>query len=169
MSGFEIRPRFREEAPVTKDFLKDFFKKRLEKSKESITGVVWDHQVILKIPTEEQHFWSPQLSLSLEWQEGGVVIRGMIGPRSSVWLMFVFFYFFLGFIAMIVSVMGFSQLNLGLSAGILWLLPVIGIIIGLMLFSARTGQRLGRAEMEKLYNYYQATVKEAELAEQQIN
>ena len=55
---------------------------------------------------------------------------------------------------MIIMVMGFSQLNLGLGAGILWLLPVIGLIIGLMYVTARAGQRMAREDMHRLFSVY---------------
>jgi hypothetical protein len=148
-----------EEYDTEKQGLIDLFKTRLEAAQEQIKGVVWEHHLVLKIPYEEQHFWSPQLTISFEAQEeGGVLVRGLFGPRTTVWMMFIFFYFLLGFIATIVMIMGFAQMNLGLSAGILWLLPVIGAIVLAMYLSAKAGQRMGQLEMERLYVFYHETI-----------
>lgn len=154
----EIRPRFEESYPIEKEGIIPLFKDQLTTVKEEINGVVWEHHLVLKIPFEQQHFWSPQLTISFEGTVEGLTVRGLCGPRTTVWMMFIFFYFLLGFIATIVMIMGFAQMNLGLSAGILWLLPVIGVIVLLMYLSAKAGQRLGRKEMETLYTFYHQTM-----------
>jgi len=154
----EIRPRFIESYPIAKEGIIPLFKEQLTTVKEDINGAVWEHQLVLKIPFEQQHFWSPQLTISFEGTEEGLTVRGLCGPRTTVWMMFVFFYFLFGFIATIVMIMGFAQMNLGLSAGILWLLPVVGVIVLLMYLSAKAGQRLGRKEMETLYTFYHQTM-----------
>ena len=152
----EIRPRFSDHVPVEKANMMQLFKDRLSETEE-VKAAVWEHHIILKMPPEEQHYWSPQITISFEWEEDGVLIRGLCGPRPAVWMMFVFFYFLLGFFATIVMIMGFAQMNLGLSAGILWLLPVIGVVIGLVYLTAHFGQKFAKDEMRKLYSFYMET------------
>jgi len=154
MSTLEIRPRFRRIADLTPDVFLERMQQALEEASEGVTGTINENYLTLRLPVDDQHFWSPVLNLSVHPHERGSSIRGLCGPRPSVWLMFVFFYSFLGFAAMIIMVMGFSQLNLGLGAGILWLLPVIGLIIGLMYLTARAGQRMAREEMHRLFEVY---------------
>lgn len=154
MSTLEIRPRFRRIADLTPDAFLERMNLALADTSEGVTGTINENYLTLRLPTEDQHFWSPVLNLSVHPHEHGSSIRGLCGPRPSVWLMFVFFYSFLGFAAMIIMVMGFSQLNLGLGAGILWLLPVIGLVIGLMYLTARAGQRMAREEMHRLFDVY---------------
>lgn len=150
----ELRPRFRRLARITPEEFTNRMQDALAAHDPEVLGTINDNYFSLRLPAEEQHFWSPVLTISVHPNEQGASIRGLCGPRPSVWLMFVFFYALLGFVAMIVMVMGFSQMNLGLRAGILWLLPVIAGIVGLMFLSARAGQRLARQEMHKLFAVY---------------
>ena len=164
MSSLEIRPRFRRLVPWKPPQVIDRFRRRLGNGEAPVRGLIVDHHVTLKIPYESQHFWSPQLDLEVEEHPEGTLVRGLYGPHPSVWLMFVFFYAALGFIATIVAIIGFSQWNLGLSAGILWLLPVMGFILLMVWLSARAGQKLGREQMEELQAFLDQTLLEKEEA-----
>jgi len=146
----EIRPRFRRVVSLEPGYVLDQFRQKLTRANAPIRGLIVDHHVTLKIPYEQQHFWSPQLDVEVETVPEGTLVRGLYGPHPSVWLMFVFFYAALGFVATIVMIIGFSQWNLGLSAGILWLLPVMGFIFLMVWLSARAGQKLGKDQMEQL-------------------
>ncbi|HKK76809.1 MAG TPA: hypothetical protein VJ953_17155 [Saprospiraceae bacterium] len=149
----EIRPRWSKDLPVEKAIIMAEFSQQLDTA-EGVMASVWEHHIILKIPTQEQHFWSPQMTVSFEDLENGLTrVRGLCGPRSSVWMMFIFFYFLLGFTAMVVMIMGFSQMSLGLSHGILWLIPVIAFLILMVFLTAKMGQSLARDEMERLFSF----------------
>ncbi|TXB62644.1 hypothetical protein [Phaeodactylibacter luteus] len=151
MSALDIiRPRFQQEVLCSAEQLIERFRTYLKSPPEGVDGVVLGDHVVLRIPVGEQHYWSPQLSLTFEQQEEQTLIRGLYGPRSSVWLMFVFLYSTLGAISLFVSITGFSQLSLGIAAPVLWVLPVAGVLALLLFFSAKAGERLGRAEMHRL-------------------
>lgn len=150
----EIRPRWSRDLTIEKETIMTQFKTNLE-SDEELVASTWEHHIILKIPHEKQHFWSPQMTVSFEQLEDDTTtrVRGLCGPRPTVWMMFVFFYFLLGFIGTMVMIMGFSQMNLGLSAGILWLLPAIGFLLLMVYLTARAGQKMAKDEMEILYGF----------------
>lgn len=158
----ELRPRFAATYSGTKEAVFEFFKEQLAQT-ENIKAAIWEDHLVLKIPREEQHYWSPQLTLSFEEEEEGVTIRGLCGPKPTVWMMFVFFYFLLGFAATVIMIMGFAQMNLGLPAGILWLLPVIGFIVAMVYWTARMGQKFSKDEMARLYQFYGDTTQNMEL------
>ena len=161
MSSVEIRLRFQHRSSRSKEDVLARFRSSLGQPGKVLEGLIVDHHITLKIPREEQHFWSPQLSLEVEEAEGGgSLIRGLYGPRPSVWLMFVFFYSLLGFISMIIAVIGFSERSLGLPGRILWLLPVAAFIVLMMFLSARAGQRLGKDEMVRLRDFFSAVLEE---------
>ncbi len=162
MSSLEIRPRFRRVVPWEPPRVIDRFRRRLSGGEAPVKGLIVDHHITLKIPYESQHFWSPQLDLEVEEHPEGALVRGLYGPHPSVWLMFVFFYAALGFIATIVAIIGFSQWNLGLSAGILWLLPVMGFIFLMVWLSARAGQKLGHDQMAELQAFLEQALQERE-------
>ncbi|MEL7124107.1 MAG: hypothetical protein AAFO07_32020 [Bacteroidota bacterium] len=154
MSTLEIRPRFEIDASISQQELLSRFKKALKSENISFNGYVSDRHIVVKIPPNEDHFWSPQLSMDVvEKEDSFSTLYGLIGPKPSVWLMFVFFYFFLGFFLMIISIIGFSRMNLGLSAGILWLLPIVILLIVAVYVTAYLGRKLGRDQMKDLLQF----------------
>lgn len=149
MKPIELRPRFVKQVSSTKEEVKALLTQR---SDGIIIKALGDH-VYYSIPEESRHYWSPQLSMELIDGEQSLEIRAMFGPNPSVWLMFVFIYSFLGFLALVVFIVGTSRWNLGLSAGILWLIPVFGILTTAAFLVARAGQKLGHDEMKYLYDH----------------
>jgi len=160
MSNISIRPRFHKVSELPAQEIIQRIRQALDYPDASIKSTIIDHHVILRIPLKDQHYWSPQLDLEIEEKEGKTVIKGLFGPSPSVWFMYVFFYSVLGFVSVIVMIMGFSQLNLGLSARILWLLPITGILFLFAFSTARAGQKLGASEMELLYSFLLTIIKE---------
>lgn len=158
MEKIEIRPRFQHLSDLPPAQVLRHLEEALAEEDAPVNGLVIDQHVYLRIPYADQHFWSPQLSLEVEESETGSQINGLFGPRESVWLMYLFFYALLGFLIMIVAIMGFSQWNLGLSARILWALPVLFLLLLLAYLTARAGQKLGRDEMNTLYDFFRRSV-----------
>jgi hypothetical protein len=154
MSMVEIRPRFKQVVTMAPEEVLARLEFAKEKPETSVRVVMVDHHVTLKIPAEEQHYWSPQLSVTIDAEgENSSLIRGLFGPRPSVWLMFTFFYSVIGAICLFVAITGFAQLSLGIPAPVLWTLPVGAVLALVLYFSAKAGERLGREEMYVLKNF----------------
>lgn len=161
MGKIEIRPRFQRKVSCAQQDILERFKLALAKKEAPIKGTFADHYIYLKIPPADQHYWSPQLTLNVEEEiDGSCSVNGLFGPRSSVWMMYVFFYTILSFAALFISITGFSQMNLGLSAQILWILPILLILFGFAYGTAKTGQKLGHDEMHLLYDFFEDTLKD---------
>ncbi len=124
-------------------------------------GEIVDHHVLLKIPANHQHYWSPQLSLELEENENGTLIRGLYGPKPGVWTMFVFFYSAFGFLTLLGLLFGLSQVMLKMNAYGLWAVPVGAVIlIGLFIMS-KVGQKLSKQQMYQLHDFLKSAVGES--------
>lgn len=149
----EVRPRFQKRSFENIETLREKMKLALEESNETIIGKIDHEYITLEVPHNERHFWSPHLSITLEREEEGTVIRGLCGPRPEIWMGFMFVYFLAGFLVLIISIIGLSQYNLGLSAYILWFIPFIIGGVMVMWFSSRTGQRLAKPQMEYIYDF----------------
>ena len=165
MSVIEIRPRFRElyHLPASETIQK--LKTAVEKEGAAIKGLVVDQHILLYLPAKDQHYWSPQLSIDIEEHQEGALIRGLYGPRPSVWLLFVFLYSVLGAISLFVAITGFSQYSLGLPAPVLWVLPVAAILALFLYLSAKTGERLGKDQMYQLHHFLDDVLGERTLHE----
>lgn len=148
-----VRPRFKIYLPNTIEDLTKKIKDSLRTPKVQCRGKVIHGHITLFMPEEQQHYWSPQLSINIEDNDEGEgsVLRGLYGPRPSVWTMFVFFYAAIGFAIMVISIIGFSRLTLEKSATILWFIPALCILFLTLYLVAYFGRKLGHDEMETLH------------------
>ncbi|MEL6925713.1 MAG: hypothetical protein AAFO94_16835, partial [Bacteroidota bacterium] len=100
------------------------------------------------------------LSIAIEPEETGSLLRGLYGPKPAVWTMFVFFYALVGFAVVVVSVIGFANLSIDKSGAILWLVPVLLLIFLSLYLVAYFGQRLGHDQMLTIHHFLEATLDE---------
>ena len=130
--------------------------------KKGVSGSTLDNHAYLQIPQEDQHYWSPEFNVTVEKQEKGALVRGVLGPKPKVWTMFMFFYsavivlFFLGL------AMGVSQWMLGMNAPILWSIPACIILWVLIVLAAKFGQFKGRAQTEVLWRFIDEAIEAGE-------
>jgi hypothetical protein len=148
-----VRPRFDCETSLSVDEISKRIQSGLDQPDAPCKGRVSSGFISLWLPAEDQHYWSPQLHMTVEESERGSHIRGLYGPRPSVWTLFVFIYAILGFSTVVVAIIGLSQRSLGLSAGILWLVPVLAILFGSIYATSYFGQRLGHEQMDVLHDF----------------
>jgi hypothetical protein len=143
----------------------DAFEAAGKDSAESIRASIIDHHIILKVPTAERHYWSPQLSLELEAHHGGTLIRGLFGPKPAVWTMFMFLYAAVGFFTLMGLIFGLSQMMIDQTPWALWSFPAgVGIIL-IIYMVARAGRAIGSEQMHMLHRHYQAIVGTEEKSE----
>ncbi len=153
----EIRPRFRVESSHSVADLTDKINVSLKKENASCIGEVDSGHGTLFIPKKEQHYWSPQLTLTLENTDNGSLLRGMYGPRPTVWTMFIFFYFLIGLATSIVVVVGLSFISLGKSGTILWLAPVLILIFLSLYLVAHFGKKMGKSQIAVLHKFLEGS------------
>ena len=87
-----IRPRVRFESELNSEQFLEVIKERLSITSDKFEGQILPGYATFYPLQKDQHFWSPQLTLSIEETESGSLIRGLYGPKPSVWTMFMFFY-----------------------------------------------------------------------------
>jgi hypothetical protein len=117
--------------------------------------------IVLNVRKQEEHFWSPQLSLSFEVDEENeefTIIRGLYGPNPTVWALFTYGYAALGILATFLGMYGFSQYTLGQNAAILWSLPVFAVLALVLYLVAQFGQKLGAEQMFTLHHFFEDSV-----------
>lgn len=150
---FEIRPRFQKRTDESIEILREKMKRALKESEGRIAGRVDHTYITLELNGDDRHFWSPHLSISMEEEDGGTLIRGLYGPRPEIWMGFMFLYFLSGFLVMIILIIGLSQYNLGLSALILWAVPFILGGVFVLWFSSITGQKLAKPQLNEIHAF----------------
>ena len=151
---YRVRPRFEIETEYTPNDLANLIKAALHSDNAPCKGRIKHGYATLYLPNEDRHYWSPELTLTIEETEnGGSLLRGLYGPRPAVWTMFVFFYSLIGFAIMVIGIVGLSNLSLERSGTILWLIPVLVLAFLTLYLVAFFGQRVGREQMVVLHGF----------------
>lgn len=112
----------------------------------------------LYLPFEDQHYWSPHLSLTFEDKDNGCLLKGLYGPRPAVWTMFVFFYSIIAFAILVTILIGISYTILGLSASMLWLVPILVLIFLSLYAVSYLGQKKGHHQMIILHEFLEKSI-----------
>lgn len=160
MTSFRIRPRFKVFSNKTPIEIERALQQRLTTHRADCTGKIITNHITLCIPIENQHYWSPQLSLSLEEKENGTIIHGLYGPSPNVWTLFMFGYATSGILVLFVVITGTSKLSLGMSAYELWAVPVfVGIMIFLYI-SSQIGQKLGAEQTFTIHHFLEEAIEQ---------
>ena len=155
---YRVRPRFKIETNYSPSGLEELIRTGLKTDNAPCVGSVGHHYAKLALPKSERHYWSPQLSLSMEETETGCILRGLYGPRENVWAMFIFFYAIIAFAILIIGIIGLSNLQLKQPATILWLVPVLMVLFLTLYLVAFFGQKLGHDQMLILHRYLEKTI-----------
>jgi uncharacterized membrane protein len=146
-----IRPKIYVETDLSVEEIHQRVKNYLSKADCRCKGQITKGYASLFPPEGEQHFWSPQLTITMQTEGQITKIHGLYGPRPSVWTMFVFFYAAIAFALLIVSMIGLSYWSLNKPATILWLVPVLVLIFLSLYLVAYFGQKLGHKQMTNLH------------------
>ena len=155
-----LRPRFQMELDIRcTDVLERFAFAKIEQSRFKISCI--DHHIFIRLPREEQLFWSPQLHLEIsESSENTCTLHGFFGPNPTVWTMFIFFHVVVGTLFLADMIWLYSNFSLNNSISI-----QIGIAIGLvatwmLLYVAGSiGKKKGKPGMKELHGFMVETIK----------
>ncbi len=148
-----VRPRIRIESTLAADEITSRIKKKLYSGECGCEGQVTSNFATVYPPKEDQHYWSPQLTITLENHDGKTLVRGLYGPRPSVWTMFVFFYSFIGFATMIVLMIWLSYRTIGEETWMVWLLPALVLLFLSLYLVAYFGQRFGHRQLTRIHRF----------------
>ncbi len=141
MFSLRVRPRIKRYTNSSVDEVMECFNYTLESNEFNLDATLLKNHVLVKIPDEIHHYWSPELQLEVsdnymkddEYAEHkeSTIIRGFIGPKSTVWTMFMFFYLAFGGLTLFGIVLGSWQQMLNqISNGYYYgLLGGIGLIL----------------------------------------
>lgn len=155
-----LRPRFqfRVSQPVAQ--LRECFKAAKCQGTRFHISCVDDH-IFIRLPRNQQHYWSPQLHLELmENEDGSSTVFGYFGPNPTVWTFFMFLHVVVGILFMVNLIWLYSNYNLGntISLQIAILLVLILAWFGLYL-AGRMGKKRGKPGMHELYDFMNGVLK----------
>lgn len=125
VSNFGINIRRQYTLPVSQETILQRFR-RYAGTKSALFHIhAGNDKVFLKIKDDESKWWSPELSLTVESEGDGALVREVAGPNPSTFTMTIFL-LTVGSTLLFLSLMvALSQLSLGLSY--LWSLGIAGL------------------------------------------
>jgi hypothetical protein len=161
MSSFRIRPRFSQTVNLKPETVQERIAAKIESGNHGCTVKRFPGYLTLRIPDAEQHFWSPQLTLSLDpTDQGTTQINGIYGPSTNVWSMFLYGYLLIGTLGLFTAILGIVQAVVGIFAwGLIPFFILLTLAIALYLF-AQFGQKLGARQTYTLHLAYEAAIGE---------
>jgi ABC-type multidrug transport system fused ATPase/permease subunit len=155
-----LRPRFKIDFDDSQQKLIEKFKDNLKDAECKYYSRIIDGHIIIDIPIDESHFWSPQLSIEIEEvDKKKAIVKGLFGPKPQVWTLFMFFHF-----AMAIAFIGFSimtyvkwtlKLDYTFSLIGVMILPILWFT---MYFFGRLGKKTGHKQMNELYEFMVKTL-----------
>lgn len=150
-----VRPRFKIETNNSAEAIATSVQKALDQENTTCIGASNPKFISLRIPTAKQHYWSPQLSVTMSLENDKTVARGVYGPRPTVWTMFVFFYAVIGLALLVVTVIGLSTMTLDKGTMIFWWIPGLLILFLSLYLVAYFGQKIGHKQMITLQKFFE--------------
>ncbi len=156
-----IRPRYNLKTATPPAFLLKELRNQLALSSE-IKGKIVDDHVYLCLPKNEQHYWSPELRITITNEDNTTSIRGIAGPNGKVWATFMVFYGLTIMLFIFGGSLGISAWFLGMNASWLWSIPVSFLLYVLIFSSAKYGQKLGRKQLLQLRDFLDVAIKNAD-------
>ncbi|WP_193213682.1 hypothetical protein [Luteolibacter marinus] len=159
MSTIGIRPNFTQHLPLPPDEAQASIVGTVRSESEDFEVKSFPGFVCVRIPTEERHFWSPRLNLSLEPEDDGSTrIEGIYGPNANVWSLFLYGYLITASFAIFGGSLGFAQWQLGRTAWGLWIFWTSLILIVALYLLARIGRKLGAPQTARLHQLYELAI-----------
>lgn len=155
---YHVRPRFQADIPLTLEEISGRLRSGLGQPGARVQGRINRDFITLQLLPEDQHTWTPQLTVIVEPADSGSHIRGLYAPRPAVWTLFVFFYTAIGFSAMIILIVGLINRSLDEPSNILWWLPVLLIAFLSLYLVAWQGQRMSKGQMVTLHRFLENTL-----------
>jgi hypothetical protein len=121
MNELKFRPRFRFRTPMHPDTIRDKLRIHVrERNPEGYLLTGTGPHMVLHFAAEQRRLWTPQMDLDLEMeqvpgQETFTVVRCLIGPQPSIWMVFVGLYMAMAILALLGISIGVSQAVVGAS------------------------------------------------------
>ena len=155
-----LRPRFKMEFNESQQKIISKFRDNLKDANCKYCSKIIDGHIIIDVPNDESHFWSPQLNIEIERVEiNKASVRGLYGPKPQVWTLFMFFHF-----AMAVAFIGFSimtyvkwTLKTDYSFSLIGVvtLPILWVV---MYFLGRIGKKTSHTQIKELHKFMMKTL-----------
>ncbi len=159
-----LKPRFRIELHEDKEGVMNKFRDNLEDRNCKYCSKIVDNHIIIDIPKEEEHFWSPQLHVEVEKEEENTIVKGVLGPQPKVWTFFMFLHFAVAIAFFVFFVMFYTKYRLKQDYIFSMIMCIAMPVIWITLYIAgQLGKKFGYKQMQELHNFLMKTIDKDDL------
>ena len=153
MHDIKVRPRIREEVNMSVDEVRSKLIANEKNHQHDLVFSKKSSHCTVEIHPNNHHFWSPQATMNLEKVENGTIVRGLVGPRHTLWATFMVLYTF-GIAGFIISaVIGSSMLSLNKSGVLLYISPIFLLIFIGTYVAGRIGRKIGEEQTKIIHDF----------------
>ncbi|MCF7560609.1 GTP-binding protein [Sabulilitoribacter multivorans] len=149
-----LRPRFKIEVPRYNEAVLSDFQNAKATQSEFVVIRVEEH-VFIRLPKDKQKFWSPQLHLEINAvDENSCVVRGLFGPKPTVWTLFMFLHFLVAGLFIAFGIWTYSNWTLEQNFTIQASVTILMVLLWVTLyFVGSFGKASSINEMRALNNF----------------
>lgn len=150
-----LKPRFEVVVRASQEIVLRNFKDIFESGICIYYSKIVGHHLVLDIPENENHFWSPQLHVEVEKKdEETTIVKGLLGPKPQVWTFFMFLHFAVAISFLVFLVIAYSNYTLDKDYGFALTMDIILPIIWLVFYiGGQLGKRKGYTQMQELHDF----------------
>lgn len=157
------RPRFKLSVKMQAEDFAQKLTKHLKDRNKNLVGYCNKEVGMIRLRKDEDKYWAPQLQLRIEQhpeKPNKIMVRGVFGPKSSIWTLFMFSYGLGGAIILTTGIYGWVELALGIGNLWVWTNLLGALLIIGPFISAQIGQRIAKHHMEVLRTFIERVLVE---------
>jgi hypothetical protein len=148
-----LRPRFQKSLSMTREVFMGLFD-ALHSDKQYVVSKA-DAHVFIRIPKNRSHFWSPELHIEVQEEtDDRLLLKGLYGPKPTVWTMFMFLHFLVAGLFIASSIWLYTRFTLKDSINFPLIFMILMLLIWVVLYiSGRMGRKKGEDQMKELQQF----------------
>ncbi len=151
-----MRPTFEILFPIATNTAIDRLCLLLDDADYPVEGRIAGTHLMLVIPPDRRHFWSPWLQIEVHKKNtdttDSALIHGRFSPNPSVWTGYMLGYISLLTLIFFASMFAIAQWMMDKPPKSLMIIPVLVAIGAVMYWSSLIGQKIANAQMHELYD-----------------
>lgn len=155
-----LKPRFKYRFNESETEIMDQFRNNLQRADCVFLSRFVDHHIVIDVPENEEHFWSPQLHVEIEKEGDLTVVKGILGPRPKIWTFFMFLHFAVAVAFFVFFVIFYSKWSLDQDYELYMILclsmPVVWVAL---YFVGQLGKKFGYKQMLALHGVLSEALK----------
>ncbi len=149
-----LKPRFKIELQEEKEGVINRFRDNLKDTNCKYRSKIVGNHIVIDVPKEEEHFWSPQLHVEVENEKEQIIVKGVLGPQPKIWTFFMFLHFAVAIAFFVFFVMFYTKWNLKQDYTFSMIMFIAMPVIWLLLYVAgQLGKKIGYDQMKELHDF----------------